>query len=172
MLLIKINVFYRRNICFVLTSLQACKIQSAAKPASSRWRAVDLLSARHWSNCGFLSIQKVSGEAQEAADLFTSFCSVWCMHGDRWWCPHPNYIWYAFHLLVSSLRLAMRYISTPVTSNVVPNAVLSAISGLQDPATSGLADGMHRFYFFYYCLLFRETHCYKFRALILRRCSI
>ncbi|KAF8760579.1 hypothetical protein HU200_010050 [Digitaria exilis] len=27
-----------------------------------------------------------------------------------------------------------------VTSNVVPNAVLSAISGLQDPATSGLAD--------------------------------
>ncbi|KAF8753611.1 hypothetical protein HU200_011580 [Digitaria exilis] len=28
-----------------------------------------------------------------------------------------------------------------VTSNVVPNAVLSAISGLQDPATSGLADG-------------------------------
>lgn len=43
---------------------------------------------------------------------------------------------------------------SPVTSNVVANAVLSAISGLQDPATGGLADGMCRFYFLYYCQQF------------------
>lgn len=96
----------RWNICFVLTPLQACKIQSAAKPASGRWRAVDILSARHWSPCCFLSIQKVSGEAQEVADLFTSFCSIWCMHGDRRWCPYTNYIWYA--VLVSLLCFVMQ----------------------------------------------------------------
>jgi len=152
--LIKINLLYRWNLCFVLTSLQACKIQSAAKPASSRWRAVNLLSPRHWSSCGFLSIQKVSGEAQEAADLFTSFCSVWCVHGDRWWCPYTDYVWYAFHLLVSSLRLVMRCIFQLSCDIQMPNAVLSAISGLQDPATSGLGDGMCRFYFVYYSLLF------------------
>jgi len=46
-----------------------------------------------------------------------------------------------------------------VTSNVVPNAVLSAISGLQDPATSGLGDGMFGSIFFTTACCFREIHC-------------
>ena len=81
-------------------------------------------------------------------------------------------LYFVFHFI----QLSGIFFS-PVTSNVVRNVVLSAISGLQDPATSGLSNGMHWFYVFStVCCCLLATHCckviYSNHEVVLRRCCI